>query len=266
MSTMNACQGCLLATVIAAVSVLSARGDSGTEPVAQGRSGLFLVDTRGGADRFAQETDAVTYGPTYSFRQADDASYVVLRKVEHAGTPQAVTSVVQTCSAGAEGSYVFSLGAADARTLRLIHSTYDAKSKLIGEELVADVAFAYTGCASDVVLDSRPDSLQKVAEAGGPAPLAYSTDWVTNGVPASVRLTCVCDRSRKGELIESLTNVLLTADAPVTGVYPHAIDAGNGGTFTLTCSFLDAQGELLGDSLSASYYFKEKWGMLLFLK
>ena len=253
-----------LVAVLVTMFFLSARGEDA--PVAQAWSAAFSLDSGEAADRFAHTDSPVAYSPAYSLRTADAASYVIVRKVEHADTAKAVTSVVQRCAAGASGDLALSFGADDARTLRLLHTAYDGSDRQVGETLVSDVGFAYLGTGAETTVDTRPDSLQRVAEAGGPALLAYSTDWATNGTPTSVAITCVCDRYRKGTLVESVTNSLFAADAPAAGDYLHAIDVGNGGTYTLSCSFLDAAGEPIEEPLTASYRFKEKWGMLLLLK
>lgn len=255
----------MLVATLVTMLFLPAIGEN--EPVVQAWSAAFRVDSRGAVDRFAKADDAIAYSPAYSVRAADGSSYVIVRKVTHPDTVQAVTSVLERCEAGVSGDIALSLGADDARTFRLLHTAYDASDRQIGETLVADVGVAYTKAASAVTVDTRADSLQRVAEAGGPAPLAYSTDWCTNGTPASVVMTCVCDRYRHGQLVEpGETNEIFAAVAPASGDYSHEIVPGGGGTFTLTCSFLDAAGEPLQEPLTASYRFREKWGMLLLLK
>lgn len=95
--------------------------------------------------------------------------------------------------------------------------------------------------------------------------LHYSTAWATGGVPVQVKITSVLDCYRKGTLVTSTTNTLMTANAPATGDLLHPIATG-GGTMTLLCSFLDANGEAVDEPLSASYRFKEKWGLCLSFK
>ena len=228
-------------------------------------STVTCIDTHPEAVRFAKTSWPVTYAPEFSL--GSEADHVVLKSVRYAGTADAVTNDVAVFSAGETGNYTFSFAVGDEKCLRLLHVAYNAGGTQVGETLAADVAFGVTGeGVGDVVIDTRMNSLQLVAEAGGPASLAYSTDWVTNGVPASVRLSCVRDLSYHGQILKSTTNVLLTTDAPAKGDYLHATQIGNGGLYTLTCSFLDEHGSLLCDPLTASYYFKEQWGSRFIIK
>ncbi len=80
-----------------------------------------------------------------------------------------------------------------------------------------------------------------------------------------VKITSVLDRYRKGSLVTSATNTLMTANAPTTGGLLHPITNG-GGTMTLLCSFLDADGDAVDEPLSASYRFEELWGLRLTIK
>lgn len=247
------------------MSFLLAFGEDAS--VAQAWSAAFPLDSGAVSDRLARTDWPIAYSPAYSLGAADADSYVIVRKVVHAGTIQAYTTVVQRCEAGVAGDLTLAFGEGDARAVRLLHTACGANGKQIGQTLVSDVGFSVcTGTGADMAVDTRPDSLQKVAEAGGSALLAYSTDWATNGTPSSVAITCVCDRYRKGAIVESETNAVFSADAPAAGDCPHAIVPGLGGTFTLTCSFLDAAGEPIDEPLTASYRFKEKWGMLLLFK
>lgn len=254
---------CALSAAVTVGALCLVRADA--QSVTSEWSTVTCIDTRSSAVRFAKTSWPIAYAPEFS--SGGGADHVVLRSVRYADTPDAVTNDVSTFSAGETGNYTFSFSAGDERCLRLLHSAYDAGGAQVGETLAADIAFGVTGtCQGNVVIDTRVDSLRLVAEAGGMAPLSYSTDWVTNGVPASVKLSCVCERSRHGHVVESSTNILLTVDAPAMGDCLYATQIGNGGLYTLTCSFFDVHGALLCDPFTASYYFKERWGMLLIYK
>ena len=133
----------------------------------------------------------------------------------------------------------------------------------VGETLVSDVAIgAESPLSAAVFADSRTNSLQCVAEAGEVAPLAYSTEWVTNGTPAQVVLTKVCDRYRRDVLQSSVTTELFRASAPADGVFNFVPNPEMGGTFSLRCAFLDSSDNPI-DVGEAAYRFKERWGSLL---
>lgn len=226
-------------------------------------SAVTLVDTRDSAARFAKSDSAITYAARYAGGTAAD--HVTILKVTDPDTEFAVTSVVRQCAAGEEGSVLVDLAATDSRRFRLVHVVSDADGAEVDDSLAADMAFGYTGAAAQTLVDTRTNSLQLVAEDGGPAVLSYSTDWITNGTPAHVEISSVKECFRKGALISSETNVLMTAASPAVGDFPHAIDA-SGGTVTLRCGFYDSDGRLLDELLTASYRFKEKWGMVLIFR
>ena len=239
----------------------------GAEPTVSEWSSPTMIDTRLGTTRIAKPSAKVQYAARYVDENAADTAYVVVSKVVDADTAYAVTSVVSRCEAGAEDEIAFNLQSDDSRRFRLIHAAYDAEGGELGEALVADMAVGYPGASSssDALIDTRANSLQLVAEAGEPVTLQYSTAWATGGVPVQVKITSVLDRYRKGSLVTSATNTLMTANAPATGGLLHPI-ANGGGTMTLLCSFLDADGEAVDEPLSASYRFEELWGLRLTIK
>lgn len=236
--------------------------DGSPSSVTSAWSTATCVDTRADAVRFAKVASPVAYAPRYSGGTAVD--HVVLRKVQYAGTSSAVTNVVETFAAGAEGGYAFSFAADDERCYRLLHTAYDANDAQVGETLAADVAFAVTGTgAANALVDTRENALQLVADdlaahGGGTVPLAYSTDWATNGTPARVEVTC--ERAQKAG---AATKTLVDAQAPATGDAEHAVKPNKGGTYTFTCSFYDMAGKLLGEPLTAFYGLKEHLGLII---
>ena len=177
------------------------------------------------------------------------------------------TSTIASCAAD-PGTCSY-LRASDAPgTVRFKLAYYDGEGTQVGEALSCDVThYLSVGDGTEVCVDSRTNSLQTVAEAGGPAILTFDRAWVTNGTAARVEMHCVCDQRRKdGTLVSSVTNEIFQSDEQDIGSFSHGIDPGNGGTFTLYCSFFDGEGNLLEAPLSASYYFREKFGMMLMLK
>ena len=234
------------------------------EPAAYAWSDATVVDTRDAAERFAKPNALARYAAHYVDAAAGDEAYVVVSKVVDADTDYAVTSVVSRCAAGAEGDLAIAPQGAESRRFRLLHAAYAADGTALGDTLAADVVVAYPGTASldQTVVDTRTNSFQLVAEAGGSAPLAYATEWMTNGTAARVEITQVLDRYSKGILVTSATGMLMSAAAPAAGDFAHRIVTG-GGTVTLRCSFFDLGGNLLDEPLSSTYRFEEKWGLCI---
>ena len=227
-------------------------------------SGVMSVNTVYSPDRKSVAAIDVDYSPSWSLGADDPAAQVVIKKVVHPGTTVAATSVVRRCEVGASGTFQIASGGLE--TFRLLHAV-EVSGLPKGETLACDIAFGVQSPDSVAwVADSRTNSLQCVADAGEVAPLAYSTDWVTNGTPATVVLTKTCGRYRRGVLQESETTELCRLPAPADGVFDFLPKKEQGGAFTLRCSFLDASGNPLSDELTAFYRFKEQWGMALFLR
>lgn len=245
------------------VSALISADSVGAES-ACATSGVMSVNTVYSPDRKSVAVIDVDYSPSWSLGADDPAAQVVIRKVVHPGTTVAATSVVRRCEAGVSGT--FQIASEGLETFRLLHAV-EVNGTQKGETLACDIAFGVQSPDSAAwVADSRTNSLQCVADAGEVAPLVYSTDWVTNGTPATVVLTKTCDRYRRGVLQESETTELCRVSAPVDGVFDFLPKKELGGTFTLRCSFLDASGNPLPDELTAFYRFKEQWGMALFIR
>ena len=227
-------------------------------------SGVCSVNTVFSPDRKSAVAIDVGYEPSWSLGSDNAAAQVVISKVVHPDTTLAATSVVRRCEAGASGT--FQIASEGLETFRLLHAV-EVNGTPKGETLACDIAFGVQSPDSAAwVADSRTNSLQCVADAGEVAPLVYSTDWVTNGAPATVVLTKTCDRYRRDVLQESVTTELCRVSAPADGVFDFLPKKEQGGTFTLRCSFLDASGNPLPDELTAFYRFKEQWGMALFIR
>lgn len=226
-------------------------------------SAVFKVNSVvSGGERRSADSFAVNYAPEWSLGYTNAEAQVVISKVEHVGTANAVTNVVATCEPGVGGTVNVLPGSGGLALYRLIHRV-EVGGEPVGETLVCDVAIgAESPLSAAAFADSRTNSLQCVAEAGGVAPLAYSTEWVTNGTPAQVVLTKVCDRYRRGVLQSSDTTELFRASAPADGVVSFFPGPEMGGTFSLRCTFLDSSGNPL-DVGEADYRFKERWGSLL---
>lgn len=254
----------LLFCVLGGAAVLSSAGIARAESAAA-TSAVFRVNSVRSGERKSASPFAVGYSPDWSVSTPDPSAEVVIRKVEHADTHQASTSIVQRCAAGASGTLQLDADALGFGNYRLLHDV-EVGGNRVGETLASDVAVGVESPASASTLaDSRTNSLQCVAESGEIAPLTYATSWVTNGTPAQVVLTKVCDRYRRGVLQESVTTELFRTSAPADGVFNFRPESEQGGTFTLSCAFLDAGGNLL-DVGEAFYRFKEKWGLLLMLR
>ena len=225
-------------------------------------SGVFALDSVMSMGRKSGSAITVNDSPKWSAETPGATAQVVISKVEHADTHLAVTSVVMRCEEGESGSLQIGPDASGMGCLRLLHSVEEGGSP-VGCTLVSDVSFGVSATTvGNAVFDSRTNSLQCVAEAGEVAPLTYSTEWVTNGTPAQVVLTKVCDRYRRGALQSSVTTELFRTSAPADGVFNFLPNPEMGGTFSLRCTFLDNVGNPI-DVGEASYRFKEKWGWLM---
>ncbi len=260
------CHICLRRAAVAAVAAaLSAAAVAEQSALVWAESPTF-VDTRDSAVRIAKPDASASYAVRYVDESAGDAAYVVVSKVVDADTASAVTSVVSRCEAGAEGSVPIAPQEGESRRFRLVHAAYAADGTALGDPLVADMAVAYPAAQSgEVTVDSRANSMQLVAETGGSAPLAYSSEWAAGGTPVRVEVASVLDRYSKGRLVTSATNTLLEVAAPATGSVLHRIASG-GGTVTLLCRFFDVGGNLVGEPLTSTYRFDEKWGTCIRLR
>lgn len=239
-----------------------------------GDSDQTAVDTLNGT-KYTTEAVSIAYDPAYSSEAADDASYVVLKKVIGFDTSAATTSTVTQCAAGASGTYLFVPSSSDPNRIRLLHVAYDANGSQIGRVLAADVAFplATASGEDETFVDGRTNSLQicateaEAAETVVTLPFAYDSKWPTNGVPASFRLTQVRDSvDRKMNVLSSETNVLVEAATPAVGDYSYSLNPAEGGRYTFFCTFFDGAGDVVGETYSASYYIKEKRGILILIK
>lgn len=235
-----------------------------------GHSGPIPVDTTGGA-KFISGGFSLSYDPSYSDREAQPASYVVLKKVVGIGTGLLTTSTVARCEAGASGDHAFPIQTSDPRRVRFLHAAYDADGVQIGDVLEADISLPFATASSDAdgtFVDGRADPLQMCATGASESgtavtlPFAFDSEWVTNGVPASFRLTQVRDSlSKSMKLLSSTTNVLVESAMPGDGDYTYTLDPKRAGRYTFFCTFLDGAGGVIGETYSASYYLKQKYGI-----
>lgn len=229
-------------------------------------SAPVVIDTGDSAKRFVKTDSLVQYSPCFTDASVDDQSYVVVRKVLYPETDFAVTSVVCRSEAGVEGTVSPGVSGTEVTSFRLIHSVYDADGVEQGDPLVSDLVAGVSGTSTaDALVDVRTNSLQLVAEGGGPALLSYSTDWISDEVAAGVKISSVLDRYSKSTHVSSVTSLLMHTEGPVTADFRHLIMNG-GGTVTLLCEFFDGDGNTVGDLLKASYRFQERWGMKVILK
>lgn len=253
-----------LSVVLVFVGLLSLCAGA-SEPIV-GVSDPVCVDTMSStAKTVKQAVVPVTYSPFYSGAVAGSAHHVVLRKVVGCDTQWAETNVVAEFIAGEFGEYSFTFDDADVRNVRLIHTTYDSEGNRIGDELSADLGYAYTGeSAQDAVVDTRTNSLQLAAENFGRAAFAYSSDWA-EGVAALVEIRRIHETGIGKSFHSAVTSVVFSADAPVTGLSEQILLQG-GGLYKYLFTSYDASGEPIGEPYSASYWFKEKFGMAIILK
>jgi len=174
----------------------------------------IAVNTCDGEQR-AVSPKGVEYSPAWCGDVAEGA-YVVLEKVEHAGTHNAVTSVVTTCDADTEGAYSYSVGNGEP-CVRLIHRVYSSGGTEIGTPLVRDVAFGVPSSPGAAAFaDCRPESIREIVAAKGTANLTYDTAWTANA--SAVTISAVKLTGESGS--EITTNTIFTAAADAYGETP----------------------------------------------
>ena len=251
--------GLLLTGVAASLTAVGATVRATSEDV--------FVDTRQVKECAAGVTITLPYDARWCGDSAavDHGRVTVVPAIDADATNR--TSTVAACTSD-PGTCTYSRASDAPGIMRFKLAYYDGDGNLVGEELSGDLSYCLSSDAgATVCLDSRTNSLQAVAEAGGPAVLTFDRAWVTNGTAARVAMHCVCDQRRKsGVLVSSVTNEIFQTTELDIGSFAHEIEPGNGGTFTLYCSFFDGEGNLLEAPLTASYYFREKFGMMLMLK
>ena len=244
---------------------LAEREDDNFYP-SQGTSAFGAVTDASDASspvRIYEGSARIAYSPLYADASASETSHVVIYKVDPEN--EAAPQVLATCEPG-DGIYDFTPSSIGDRRARLLLAAYDASDKPIGQPVSAVLVMprAESETASGVNVDTRENSLQEVADAGGTAPFAYDTAWATNGVPASVRIVCereCCDK--RGRLVSCTTNTLFASNAPALGDYLHAINNSKGGNFTFRYMLLDCQDGPIGDEMTACYKLPFKQGLII---
>jgi hypothetical protein len=232
------------------------------------------VNTVWGA-QYSSGDISLAFDPAYSVGADGDAAYVVLKKVVGFGTEAAVTSTVMRGEMNLSGRFTFPYSPSDSLQVRFLHCAYDADGKQVGEVLSADVVFPFANASSagETFVDGRSEPLQHCAneaeKSNSPLSLlfAYDSGWATNAVPERFRLTQVCEQlNRSMEVLSSVTNVLLESQMPAVGNYAYTLNPNKGGRYTFFCTFFDSKGEPIGETCSASYYIKEKRGLVFRIK
>lgn len=217
------------------------------------------MDTRSGAARAVSGSVRLALDPAYA---GPSGATVVLRRVVRPDTPRAATNEVSTATAA--GAATVEKG--DAPYVRYIHETRDASGAVVGT-LAADLAFSAADAAvSGVRLDARTNSLALAVAEGGERAFVYDSTWCTNGAAARLEISRTVERYQEDRLVSSRTKELLAADAPCAGDLAVSLEKGNGGFFTYLLTFRNAAGESLGEPLSATCRFPERWGTFIILR
>lgn len=251
---------------LVAACTFAAMGGRGETFVATMTSDPVPVETVSAGACIARESAAIAYSPRYSSFSPPEGAQIVVRMVDRPDTEHATTSIVQTCSADAEGTLLLDLKGAEGRYIRLLHELHDASGKVIGDVLAGDLAVVCPGPYSEAAaVDSRTNSFQLAAEKGGVLALAYDSSWCDDE-PAKVEISRVQNRYRRETLRSSSTNLLLSATAACAGSYDHDFSPRDGGEFVYLCTFRDNDGNAIGEPLSAICRFKEIWGISIIFK
>lgn len=214
----------------------------------------IAVDVYGGPIRTISPRD-VGYSPRWG-GVTDAGAHVVIYKVEHADTANAVTSVVATCSADAEGVEALTIADNGERCLRLIHCVYDSSDAEVGTPLIRDVSFGYASeVLPSIFADTRENSLQEAvnARAQSPVMLTYDTSWATNGVPDGVTISAVLLTGEGGTAVA--TDSLLSAASPATG-QTH-MNVGFSGWMRLVCRIAGGGDATLLEYVTGDFLLKD---------
>ena len=204
------------------------------------------VDMRSGSCRMLSP-GKIAYSPGYSGVTNEDA-YVVIEKIEHADSLDAVTNTLATFAAGAEGEFSLSVADGEERNIRLVHRVYSADGDEIGAPLVRDVAFGYKSAAgSAFAADTCATTLQSLASSRNPIKLAYSTLWATNA--SEIAISAIKLSGKDGT--EIATNAVFSAEADTEGV-TQPFGAG-GGWYRLLCRIADGSGVTLVEYRTAEF-------------
>ncbi len=239
--------------------VTSGYGESAT-----GRASVITVDTRGQAEWYAMAGDQFSYAPYYVDSSA--GLHVSVMKVYTTALGVVVTNSLVNATPDADGTAALTLSDGEPRRFTFIHQVIDADNQVVGTlEKQVSVGFASTA-GTGIFCDTTTNSIEYLVGNGSRLPIVYSTDWVTEGTSASVRITCEQARYRRDLLAECTTSVVYSASAPADGTLDYEFRAGNGGRFTFRCDFLDSNGDPLGESLTALARWEETWGLRILLR
>ncbi len=234
-----------------AVAVVSANA----ETTATSTAAPIAVDVDGGPIRTIAPRD-IGYSPRWG-GVTDAGAHVVILKVEHAGTANAVTSVVANCTADAEGVEALTVVDGGEHCFRLIHRVYDANDAEKGKPLVRDVSFGYASAAlPDVFADTRENSLEEAvattARTKSPVMLTYDTAWATNGTPDDVTVMAVRLTGEGGAAVG--TNAFFSAAASAKGEAP--LRRVSPGWMRLVCRVADTQDATLLEYVTDDFLLK----------
>lgn len=254
-------RSCLFLSVVAGLAATGLRADPES---ATGTAAPIAAEVIGHEELRTICPADIGYNPNWACRTNVYGGRVVLRKVEHPDTSYAVTSVVNECAVDASGDYALSLPEdVGERNVRLLHTT-EIDGKAFGETLVADVGFGKRSSASSAFFAATaPDALQRIADAKGVAPLAYSTDW-TNGV-TKVKIDYAYEQLKKGRKYGEGAGTLFSADADATGAFDYDLSEAVGGDYTLTYTMYGENDEVL-DTYTALFSLPFKLGMILMVR
>lgn len=245
-------KGGFVAAACAAVAVLLPLA-SLAETASATAALAIAVNTCDGGLRAVSPKD-LEYSPGWCGEESD-GSYVVIEKVLHAGMYNAVTSVVTTCDADAEGAYSYSVGSGDDPCVRFIHRVYSSGGEEIGTALVRDVAFGVSSSPGAAAFaDCRAESLRETVASGATANLTYDTAWATNAAAVTISAVKLTGENGSG----TATNAMFAAAADASGTTVARLSKG---WWRLLCR-IDGDG---GDPLLeyASGDFKIKGGLII---
>lgn len=193
---------------------------------------------------------AVGYSPTWVDGVAGAGASAAIYAVTSVGQEQPATSLVYRAAADATGTYAFAPGSDLPETFRLVLSV--EKNGTVLGTLERDLAIGSFGsCEKTATVDSRANAVRAVADVSGSVPLVYDVSWRPGAV--WVRLWWhYLSRNDSNPDVESRE---LIATKEGTGVFDWTVPRRDGFD-KVTMTFLDAEGNDIGEPLESSWFEK----------
>jgi len=239
------------------VALIAACASASSGATASATAAPINIDARDLSYRRMVSPEALTYSPFWMEATNGATRSVRIDVVTDPDTADAATNTLVTTENGTESSYDWTPTSEAQPFCRLLHWTLDGGAPT-GTPLVCDAVIGVRSVvAATLSADTRTNSLQEVADAGGTANLTYSPLW-QNG--ASTQLECVRQRA---DPVAETTNSLLQSEADIESVYAFSTGTLPSGHYILRHITLDTSDQPLGDVLTAVFDIRRPHGTII---